>query len=204
MNTRIERIKGALYTYKQQRDIAEDRVQTIISDYGTEAGERERERQEKKLASYRADAERVINEECSFGIGEAERWGKLDGSKLTDDAKLLEADLADTETFERLKAKYADNATMLQALKRYGERKNEEDRREKAAAGTFSMTEKYRVIDIPTVKDKVHNWEIVKQRANSMLNVMDKAGKVQDWTMDFAAAALPKQLESFGEGFDFL
>ena len=205
MNAGIEKIKSALYTYKQQRDFAAERVKAIAADYGTEAGERERERQEKKLAAHRADAERVIYDECSYGIVSAEKWGKLDGSKLTDDAKLLEADLVDVESFEQLKAKYAGNATMLQALKKYGERKNEEDRqtRGEAARGLF-LTEKYTIRDIPTVQDKVRNWDNVKKLAYSLLDVMDKAEQTTDWTVAFAAAALPKQLENFGDGFDCL
>lgn len=204
MNSNIESIKSAIYTYKQQREYAREQVKAITETYGQEAGDRERERQEKKLAPSREIAEQAIKTAYSNGVYAVNQWSKLDGAKLTDDAKLLDADLVDKDTFDQMKAKYANNATMLQALRRYGEKKNEADKQERAKTGELALAEPYNVSDIPTAENKLNNWEAAQKQAFHMLDVIDKDGQDSgDWGTAFEMAAMPKQLEYFGEGRDF-
>lgn len=203
MNGYIESIKGAIYTYKQRRDNATERIKETAEVYGKEAGDREKEIQSKKLAPYRAEAEEAIREAYRRGVSGVNDWAKLDGAKLTDDAKLLDADLVSKEDFEALKAKYAGNYTMLQALRRYGDRHNEMERQENQKNGWLALGEAYKTKDIPTAEEKLHNWDLAQKQALHLLDVADMDGDQGDWGKAFEIAAFPQQLEHFGEGRDY-
>ena len=203
MNAYIESIKGAIYTYKQRRDNATERIKETAEVYGKEAGDREKEIQSKKLAPYRAEAEAAIKEAYRRGVSGVNDWAKLDGAKLTDDAKLLDADLVSKEDFEALKAKYAGNYTMLQALRRYGDRHNEMERQENQKNGWLALGEAYKTKDIPTAEEKLHNWDLAQKQALHLLDVADMDGDQGDWGKAFEIAAFPQQLEHFGEGRNY-
>lgn len=207
MNQHIETMKGALYTYKKQREAAEERVSYITETYGKEAGAKEKELQDKKTAQARAAAESAIRSAGAEGLRAAEAWGRMDGSKLTDDIKLLDAGLVDEAEFDRLKQKHSGNATMLAALRRYGDKQNAAAREELAKSGDAmkaALTEPFNTRDIPTAEGKQEAWKKTQAQALDMLDAMDGTGKYQDdWTRTFGRAALPEQLEHFGEGRDY-
>ena len=124
MNQHAANIKNALAEYKKATDAAKQQIEFITNTYGKEAGEAEKGIQSKKLERARAAAVDTINKAAGAGYKEAEAWGRLDGSKLTDDVRLLDAGLVDKAEFDRLKEKYSGNYTMLHALRKYGEKQN--------------------------------------------------------------------------------
>lgn len=207
MNKNIETMKNTLTGYKKQREDAEARIKSITETYGKEAGERERERQEKQLAAARANAAQTIRAAGAEGLAAVRAWGQMDGSKLTDDAKLLDAGLVSVEEFNRLKGKYSSNATMLAALRKYADKQNAAAREEAQKGGdafTGAMTQPYDVKDMPTADSKRANWEKTQAHALDLLDSIDGTGKYADsWTGSFGRAALPEQLEHFGEGRDY-
>ena len=193
MNQHAENMKNALIGYKDLRDKANAQIKSITDTYGKEAGEAETRIQNKKLESARAAAVDTITKAGSAGYKEAEAWGRMDGSKLTDDVKLLDNDLVDSTEFDRLKDKYKDNATMLAVLKKYGERQNNSSVKK---AGSFEVR------DILTGEDKMKKWEKAQAQALDLLDAMDGNGKYanpDDWGAAFNVAAMPETLEHFGE-----
>ena len=139
------------------------------------------------------------------GYREAESWGRMDTSKLTDDIKLLDAGIVDKGEFDRLKAKYSNNYTMLAALRRYGEKQNKEAGKEMQKNGDDyigALTEPFDVHDIPTTEEKMKKWEKTQASALDLLDAMDGSGKYgnpDDWGAAFTLAAMPETLEHFGE-----
>lgn len=202
MNTNIETMKKAIKNYKDLQTAAAERVKSITDTYGQEAGKREQDRQDKQLKQARATAEKAIREAGAEGLAAAERWGRLDGSRLTDDIKLLDAGLVSAADFEKLKARHADNATMLEALRKYGEKQNAAaaaDANEKGEK--FVMETPYNVQDIPTAEGKQETWRKVQAQAIDMLDMVDGSGRYSDnWTRAFTSEAGHNAIEHFGEG----
>jgi len=204
MSKYIDDMKSALVTYKTAKQNAEKRLQEIRELYGDEAGERESERQEKQLTSARERAEAAIREAYSEGVYLAEQWGKLDGTRLTDDVKLLDAGLVDVDAFETLKNRHRDNGTMMLALKKYGERMNAAAAQEAREKGDFlAMTAPYNVRDIVTGADKVENWKRAKTQALGVLDMIDGKGAYSDpWTKTLGNALGDESIEHFGENIN--
>lgn len=206
MNQHAENMKKALNEYKKATDTAKQQIEFITNTYGKEAGEAEKEIQAKKLERSRAAAVDTINKAAGAGYKEAEAWGRLDGSKLTDDVRLLDTGLVDKAEFDRMKAKYSGNYTMLQALRKYGEKQNKAAGDEIRANGgdglTAALAEPFDLRDIPTAEEKTKRWEKTQAQALDLLDAMDGSGKYKDphdWGAAFILAAMPETLEHFGE-----
>lgn len=201
MSKYIDDMKRALQTYRDTKQKIDDSIKQVIDLYGEEAGNHERERQEKRIAEARATAESAIREAYSEGVYLAEQWGKLDGARLTDDVKLLDAGLVDVDAFETLKTRHRDNATMLLALKKYGERMNAAATQERAKTGDLPLAAPYNVRDITTGADKVENWNRAKKQALDVLDMIDGKGAYSDpWTQALGNALGDETIEHFGEG----
>ena len=203
MNKYIDDMKKALTGYKTAKQDVEKRLQEIELLYGKEAAQHESERQAKQLAGARERAEASIRSAYGEGVRLAEQWGKLDGGRLTDDVKLLDAGLVDSDAFEGLKTRYADNATMLLALKKYGEKQNAAAVAERQAKGDSlaQMEVPYNVRDIVTGADKVNNWKQAQKQALDVLDMIDGAGAYADpWTRSLGDALGDETISHFGEG----
>lgn len=203
MNKNAEAIKNALKAYKTKRDTADERIKNIRETYGEEAAQREAERQNKALKQARAEVESTIRAAHGEGRRAAESWGKLDGSKLTDDIKLLDAGLVDAAAFRDLKERYKDNSSMLTALKKYADKQNAAAMKEAHEKGGLPLAEPFETRDIPTAEGKAKGWDRARDSALDMLDAMDGTGKYgnpHDWGASFVKAAMPETLEHFGEG----
>lgn len=204
MSKYIDDMKSALVTYKTAKQNAEKRLQEIRELYGDEAGEHESERQAKQLTAARERAEAAIREAYSEGVYLAEQWGKLDGARLTDDVKLLDAGLVDVDAFEALKTRHRDNATMLLALKKYGERMNAAAAQDDREKGGLGMAAPFNVGDITTGAEKVENWNRAKKQALGVLDMIDGKGAYSDpWTQALGNALGDQTIEHFGEGASY-
>lgn len=202
MNKNAETIKNALKAYKDKRETADARIKNIRDNYGEEAAQREAERQNKALKQARAEAESTIRAAHGEGRRAAESWGKLDGSKLTDDIKLLDAGLVDVAAFKDLKERYKDNSSMLAALKKYADKQNAAAAKEARDKGDLPLVEPFETRDIPTAEGKAKGWDKARDSALDMLDIMDGTGKYNDphnWGAAFIKATMPETLEHFGE-----
>lgn len=197
-------IRSALKEYKSKVDQANSRFDQVKRDFGDEAEKRERERLEPGLKSAREKAETVIRDSHREAVENTMKWGQLDGSLLTDDAKLLTAGLVDPAEFDRLKAKYHDNATMLTALKKYADQENGKIIEKAKANGEHVVTGMYNVRDITTADDRIVNWNRFQKQAVDRLDMIDGSGAYRDsWNQAFAKAFDAESgIDSFGEGID--
>lgn len=198
-------IRTALKDYKSKVDQAKSRIDQVKRDFGDEAEARERERLEAGLKSARQQAEAVIRDSHREAVENTMKWGQLDGSQLTDDVKLLEAGLVDPAEFDRLKGKYHNNATMLKALKKYGDQENGKIMEQAKANGETVFTGgTYNVRDISTADDRIVNWNRFQKQAVDRLDMIDGSGAYRDsWNQAFAKAFDAESgIDSFGEGID--
>lgn len=197
-------IRSALKEYKSKVDQANSRIDQVKREFGDEAEARERERLEAGLKSAREKAENVIRESHREAVENTVKWGQLDGSQLTDDAKLLTAGLVDPAEFDRLKVKYHDNATMLKALKKYGDQENGKIIEKAHANGETVISGTYNVRDISTADDRIVNWNKLQKSAVDRLDMIDGSGQYRDsWNQAFAKAFDAESgIDSFGEGID--
>lgn len=202
----VAEMQNTIKGYHQRVQAARQRVDTIRADYGDEAAQREQERQQTALQRERATAEAAIRDAYSEGVFLAQEWGKLAGGDLTDDAKLLEGDLVNPAQFNELKAKYSGNATMLAALKKYGDRQNAaaiqaaHDRGDHAGAWGAGG---YDTRDIPTVEGKLDTWRKLRDGAFNMLDMADGSGQYADPYMRSIMRHMgDAAVENFGHGAD--
>ena len=174
------------------------------TEYGEEAQKREQERLEAGLKSAREQAESVIRQAHQEAVEFTMKWGQLNGADLTDDAKLLTAGLVDPAEFDRLKEKYHNNATMLTALKKYGDQENAKELEQAHKNGESFVSVKYNVHDISTADDRIVNWNRLQKSAVDRLDMIDGSGQYRDsWNQAFAKAFDAESgIDSFGEGID--
>ena len=200
----LNNIRNALKTYKTTVDQAKSRLEQVKRDFGDEAEARERERIESQLKTAREQAEAVIHNSHREAVENTMKWGQLDGTNLTDDAKLLTAGLVDPAEFDRLKEKYHDNATMLKALKKYGEQENGKLAEKARSNGESFVMDTFNVKDIATADDRITNWNKLQKSAVSRLDMIDGSGQYSDsWNQAFAKAFDAESgIDSFGEGME--
>lgn len=207
MSRYVDDMRNALRGYQGRVQAARARVDEIREAYGQEAADRQREREAKRLKGERATAEAAIREAYSEGIYQVNQWGQLDGGRLTDDAKLLDAGLVTPAQFDAMKAKYAGNFTMLAALKKYGDLQNTnaiqaaQDKGDHAGAWSVAP---YNVRDIPTKEGKLETWKGLRQGALKMLDMIDSSGAygTDPYMAAFGNAMGGAAVENFGQGAD--
>ena len=176
MNKHALRMNEALTTYRKAKENAAARVEEYTRKGGPGLGLEEKEYQAGRLQIARDAAAAEIKAAYNDGVEAAKYWGRLYGGKLTEDVELLKNDLVNVEQFDELVARYQDNATMLSALKQYGERKNAAMTQEETL-----MKPVYNVRGIATMEDRLNNWVKVKAQALDMLDAMDGAGKYREY-----------------------
>ena len=195
-------IRSALKDYHNAKEASKKRVDMIREQYGDEAAAREQETQNKRLADARDTASTIITANHRVAVEHTENWGRLDGSQLTDDAKLLDAGLVDPKEFDRMKDKYSVNNTMLVALKKYGDRQNDLARKAATERGDLALSEPYNTKDILTPSEKIANWDKLKTRAMDTLDAIDGTGKYGDaWSQAFGAGLYAETMDTFGDEF---
>lgn len=201
MNEYVNSMKSALETYQTKRQNAKDALFEIERLYGSEGARKEQERQAPQLKTARTAAENAIREAYTKGLAKAKEWGKLDGGRLTDDVKLLDAELVDADAFEAMKEAYKENSTMLTALKKYGERQNMIAAQERAKAGELPGADLFNTRDIVTGADRIKEWENLNKTAMDMLDALDGTGAYSDsWNKSLGAALAEETISRFGEG----
>lgn len=196
----IDEMKGAMRAYRIQVTDAEERVASIRKDYGEDAAKREWARQQNALEKARSEAGQAIRAAHNAGTTEAKRWATLKGSDLTDDTKLLDAGLVNPEQFDAMKDKYKGNYTMLAALRKYADARNDEHMKKAHEAGRFEIGGPYQTHDMPTPESKIAAWDKLRDSALSMLDMIDGGGNM--WERALHQATGFSDIEHFGQGAD--
>lgn len=188
----VDRMAVAVKKYFAEAEIAQQKMKRNSEIYTAEFAEPENEKVKQQLRIARQAAENAIAEAREAGRAEALRWGELDGSKLTDDAKLLQFDIS-PEQFADLVARHKNNGTMASLLKQYGDRMNDKQK-EKNDFG--KMPEKfYSTAGIPTVEQKQDAYDRFAMGAKTMLAQIDSPGTFGGGT---DSQMLKMAVDSFG------
>ncbi len=188
----VDKMAAAVKKYFAEAEIAQQKMRRNSEIYMAEFAKPENEKVKQQLQIARQAAEEAISAAQEGGRAEAESWGKLDGSKLSDDAKLLQFDMS-PEQFADLVARHKNNGTMASLLKQYGDRMNDKQK-EKNDFG--KMPEKYyNTAGIPTVEDKQNAYDKFAMGARTMLAQIDNTGSFGGGT---DSQMLKMSVDSFG------
>ncbi len=199
MNSYISRCKNTVLDYLSKAQQTEAKISEGRSIYQPEAMEREEKRLRAELEKARKAAEDkldAIYHEASAG---AREWGQLDGAKLTADAQLLQGQGVTPDQFSQLVSKYQDNYTMLDQLRKYGEKQNAAAIKEAREAGNHDiMLGPYEVQSIPGPDAKLKEWEDMRSRAGRFLDIADGRG-MDDFALSFARSTADRAFEAWGQ-----
>lgn len=198
MNTYIQRTKDLILDYLGKAQQTEAKITEGRAIYNEEAMKREEARLRENLASMRKATEAEIERYHAAAVADAKSWGKLDGTQLTDDVKLLQGDVS-VEQFKSLVERYKDNYTMLEQLRGYGERKNreaEKQARENGERGIFVGD--YPMDGFSGVNQRIEEADAIRDKAEYFLNVADGTG-MDAFALSFARGTADRELEAWGE-----
>lgn len=119
MNQHLQSMKDAMKNYSARVEKARGQMAQNSKYFKPEEAEKANS---DILERLKADGERVktyIEDVREKAHKEYESWGQLDGSKITDDAKLLQNKGLSVDQFKALAEKYRNNATMTDLLLKY-------------------------------------------------------------------------------------
>ena len=199
-NVYIQRTKDLILDYLGKAQETERKISEGRKIYQPDSMEQEEKRLRGELAKARKATEEKLDGIYHEASASARDWGKLDGSKLTADAKLLEGQGVTPEQFTDLVNRYSENYTMLDQLRKYGDAQNKAAEREYREHGgkTFPPVP-YDTTSIPSADSKMQEWNDMRKRATYFLNVADGTGFASDFEKTFATAAAQKQFDAWGE-----
>lgn len=208
MNKHIQTMKNALKNYQKEVKAATAKMEENTRIYNPEEAEKQNAAIKARLEEDHKTVTARIREAQEAGQHDIDAWGKLDGSKITDDAALLQAGAVNPEQFRAFVEKYQDNATMLQLLANYAEKEN-------GGEGGFSTFWNYggkgndarnrRHFDttgLPTVEAK---QKAFNNAAASALNLADQIGNLEKGKIGTGPDSpfIISALEQFGENTVF-
>lgn len=201
MNSYLQRTKDAILDYLGKAQQTEAKISEGRNIYLPDSMEREEKRLRGELLKARKATEEKLDSIYREASAGARSWGTLDGAKLTADAQLLHGQGVTPEQFDQLVTKYKDNFTMLDQLKKYGEKQNADAIRKSREEGNrdILLSGPYNVHDIPGPDSKMQEWDDMRKRATYFLNVADGTGFNSDFEKGFAMNAAQKQFDAWGE-----
>lgn len=204
MNKHLQTMKNALTNYQETVKAGLAKMEENNRLYKPEEAEKANAAIMAKLNDERQRVKDQIAEAQEAGQREVNAWGKLDGTQITDDAKLLEHGAVDPDQFAGLVQKYQNNATMLKLLSDYADKENE-------ATGSFSAYWNFagkgnvgrsrRHFDtrgLPTVEAKQAG---IKNAAASAFSLADQIGNLDNNQIGTGPESpfINSALEHFGE-----
>ena len=154
MNTYVSQMKDVLSGFYPQMKQKREEKAEAKERYSADVAAQEIDRIDREATALRNATMDKLQQLHDEGVAQAQRWGNLDGSKLTDDIKLLKCGFdLDRQQVENLVERYRDNGTMTAALASY--------------AGSHGMIG----MNIPTVDKKVKAWEVVLLNAKDIMDM---------------------------------
>ena len=186
----IENMKKAVSGYYSAVGEASDRISKNNSMYREDIAEAENKKVLSGLRDKRSAAEDAIIKAQDAGMMEAASWGRLDGAKITDDAKLLQMELS-PEQFNELKERYKGNGTMSAMLVQYAHQHNAAKQ-----ADDPSAIMRFNVLDIPTTESKQKAYSAF---ANGALHLLDRMDSNDGFLSGTNSEMLKAAVETFGE-----
>lgn len=208
MNKHVETMKNAVTNYRKTVKAAVAKMDENTRLYKPEEAKKANAAIMAQLDKDRETVKGLIAEAKAAGLKDADAWGKLDGSKITDDAKLLDAGMVNPDQFRGLVEKYKGNATMLQLLANYAEKKNE-------TSGGFSAVwnwggkgnaarnvQHFDTTGIPTVQKRKDTFSVYAAAASDLA---DRIGDLNKGKINHGpdSVFIQESLERFGQDAEF-
>ena len=165
-----KKLQKALENYRNAAQRTATKIEECMQIYAPEAASIESERLKSELEKEKQKALDVIRAERASAEKEADEWGRMDGSRITDDVKLLDSGIITADQFAQLAEKYQDNGTMCQALRKYAERHNEQLRAQSREAFPVGLID---LGQLPTMESRRAELTHDAKSAESILNMID-------------------------------
>lgn len=154
MNTYVSKMKDVLSGFYPQMKRKREEKAEAKERYSTDVAAQEIDRIDREAAALRNATMDKLQQLHDEGVAQAQRWGNLDGSMITDDIKLLKGGFdLNRQQVESLVERYRSNGTMMTAIDSY--------------AGSHGMVG----MNIPTVDKKVKAWEVVLRNAKDIMDM---------------------------------
>lgn len=181
MNTYLSQMRDALSSYFTSAQALMAQKDKNTETYQPEVAEEQNRGIDAKMSQLYADTWRKLQDAQAAGIAQAEKWGDLDGAKITDDIKLLGGhfELKKTQV-EALVEKYRDNGTMMEAIGKYAREHN------------------MGFMNVPTVAGKAEAWDYILDYAKTLLDQSTNPPAVGFMVGATAAGAVKRQIDTFG------
>lgn len=186
----ISKMAQAVKGYYSAAKQTAEQVEKNNSRYRADIAEGENQKARQQLQQAKWEAEAAVREAMEAGRADAEKWGDLRGSDLTDDAKLLQMDISPAQ-FASLVERHRSNGTMSALLLQYGQRRNDEA----AKNGAVGLGQ-YDVSSITTVEKKAGVYD---RFAMSALDLISRVDQVDTFGGGIDSPMLQTSIESFGE-----
>lgn len=181
MNTYLSQMRDALSSYFTSAQALMAQKDKNTETYQPEVAEEQNRGIDAKMSQLYADTWRKLQDAQAAGIAQAEKWGDLDGAKITDDIKLLGGhfELKKAQV-EALMEKYRDNGTMMEAIGKYAREHN------------------MGFMNVPTVAGKAEAWDYILDYAKTLLDQSTNPPAVGFMVGATAAGAVKRQIDTFG------
>lgn len=181
MNTYLSQMRDALSSYFTSAQALMAQKDKNTETYQPEVAEEQNRGIDAKMSQLYADTWRKLQDAQAAGIAQSEKWGDLDGAKITDDIKLLGGhfELKKAQV-EALVEKYRDNGTMMEAIGKYAREHN------------------MGFMNVPTVAGKAEAWDYILDYAKTLLDQSTNPPAVGFMVGATAAGAVKRQIDTFG------
>ena len=169
MNDNLKRMRAALSNYHKTALAAEKQIKQISDEMKPDIAGQKIEEIRANLVAARTTAFDQIAAAAKKGRIDAEEWGKLNPSDLTDDVKLLQAGIhLNQKEFDALCQKYQNNGSMSRVLSEYADKHNREQK--EGLSGVIYKTQ------LATVESKSQRWDKLQRSAESIIGNIDGSG----------------------------
>lgn len=181
MNNNLVEMRDALSSYYTTAQRLMAQKEKNSETFQAEVAEEQNRGIDAKLSQLYADTWKKLQDAQAAGIAQAEKWGELDGRKITDDLRLLGGhfELKKAQV-EALVAKYRGNGTMMEAI------------------GKYACEHGMDFLNIPTVAGKVEAWGLILDHAKTLLDQAANPPAVGWMVGATAAGAVKRQIDTFG------
>ena len=169
MNDNLRKMRAALSNYHKAVKAADQQIKQINDELKPEIAKEKVSQIRANLAAARSAAVDQITAAAKKGRAEAEAWGTLNPSDLTDDVKLLQSGIRITQKeYDALCQKYQNNSSMSRVLSEYADQRNRENT--KGLEGVMYKTQ------LATVESKSQRWDRLQQSAEHIMWNIDGSG----------------------------
>ena len=169
MNENLRKMRAALANYHKTALAAEKQIKQISEEMKPDLARVRIEEIRANVAAAKLTAIDQISAAAKKGKADAEEWGTLKPSDLTDDIKILQSGIRlSQKEYDILCKKYQNNGSMSRVLGEYADQRNRENKN-----GIDGLLLN---IHLATVEKKAEPWNKLKLSAENIIENIDGYG----------------------------